>query len=90
MMKPCRVSIVLSTLTILVTLFASGCIGESYIAECDSLERVSEGTSADEGADPCGNEEEDAAGSAAELEPLSAPEPDPSALCTTPSCNKDP
>lgn len=86
MMKPCRLSIAFSMLSIVVTLFASGCIGESDIGECDMIEHVSGVEFADEGVDPCGNEEDDADADVDEREPAI----EPAALCTTPSCNKYP
>lgn len=91
MIKHCRVSIALSTLAILVTLFASGCIGESDAGDCDTLEHVSEANMA-EGVDPCGNEDD----ADADAEPVSEDESPnlpaltPASLCLTPSCNRDP
>ena len=95
MMKPPSKSIAFSTIVVIVSLFTSGCIAD---AECDALARGSDAAQADEGVDPCGNEdhEGDDEGDVDDLEPASenestnSPEIAPSGLCTTPSCNKDP
>jgi hypothetical protein len=86
-------SIAFSTIVIIVSLFTSGCIADADTAECGSLARGSDAALADEGVDPCGNEDQEGddegdADSVEENESSNWPELTTTGLCTTPSCNK--